>query len=106
MIFFFSKRQSIFLPIVSSSILWTTACTSPYIIGVHSSVFSTLNMDELGDVVIVNIDERKLESQYDDLNCFPKYLIRSMKKGIQQSSQLAGDHLARVFLRAMAFTIG
>ncbi|CAF0783895.1 unnamed protein product [Adineta ricciae] len=98
--------QSIFLPIVSSSILWTTACTAPYILGVHSSVFSTLNVDELGDVVIVNIDERRLESHYDDLNLLPKYLFRSMKKGIQQSSQLAGDHLARVFLRAMACSIG
>ncbi|UJR09433.1 hypothetical protein I4U23_013673 [Adineta vaga] len=98
--------QSIFLPIVPSSILWTTSCTSPYILGVHSSVFSTLNMDELGDVVVVNIDERKLESHYDDLNLFPKHLIRSMKKGIQQSSQQAGDHLARVFLRAMAFSVG
>jgi hypothetical protein len=85
---------------------WTTQCTAPYIIGVHSSVFSTLNLNELGDVVIVNIDERKLETQYDDINSFPKYLNRSMKKGIQHASQLAGDHLARVFLRAMAFAIG
>ena len=85
---------------------WTTECTAPYIIGIHTSVFSTLNLNDLGDVVIVNIDERTLESHYDDLNCFPKYLTRSMKKGIQQSSQLVGDHLARVFLRAMAFSIG
>ena len=85
---------------------WTTQCTAPYIIGVHSSIFPTLTMDELGDVVIVNIDERKLESQHDDLSYFPKHLARSMKKGIQQSSRLAGDHLARVFLRAMAFAIG
>ncbi|CAF3304991.1 unnamed protein product [Rotaria sp. Silwood2] len=98
--------QSIFLPILPSSMTWTTQCTAPYILGMHSSLFSTLNMNELGDVVIVNIDERKIESQYDDLNYFPKYLIRSMKKGIQHSSQLAGDHLARVFLRAMAFSIG
>ncbi|CAF1302692.1 unnamed protein product, partial [Rotaria sordida] len=98
--------QSIFLPILPSSMTWTAQCTAPYIIGMHSSVFSTLNMDELGDVVIVKIDERKIESQYDDLNNFPKHLIRSMKKGIQQSSQLAGDHLARIFLRAMAFSVG
>ena len=85
---------------------WTTQCTSPYIIGLHSSVFATLNIEELGDVVIVHIDERKLETQYDDLSSFPKYLTRSMKKGIQRSSQSAGDQLARVFLRAMAFAIG
>ena len=60
----------------------------------------------LGDVIIVNIDERTIQSQYDDLSHFPKYLSRSMRKGIQQSSQLVNDHLARVFLRAMAFTIG
>ncbi|CAF3332046.1 unnamed protein product [Rotaria socialis] len=98
--------QSIFLPILPASMTWTTQCSTPYIIGLHSSLFSTLTIDELGDVVIVKIDERKIESQYDDLSLFPKYLIRSMKKGIQQSSQLAGDHLARVFLRAMAFTVG
>jgi hypothetical protein len=65
-----------------------------------------MNKTELGDVVIVNIDDRTIESQYDDLNLFPKYLIRQMKKDIQQSSQLVGDHLARVFLRTMAFLIG
>jgi hypothetical protein len=63
-------------------------------------------MNELGDVVIVNIDERRLETQYEDLKSFPKYITRSMEKGIQQSSHSADDHLARVFLRAMAFTIG
>jgi hypothetical protein len=85
---------------------WTTQCTAPYIIGIHSSVYSKMNMNELGDVIIVNIDERTIRSQYDDLNLFPKQLIRSMKKGIEQSSQLPGDHLARVFLRTMAFIIG
>jgi hypothetical protein len=29
-----------------------------------------------------------------------------MKKGIQNASQLPGDQLARVFLRAMAYAIG
>ena len=85
---------------------WTTQCSAPYIIGMHSSQFSTLNLAELGDVVIVDIDQRRLESQHDDLVSLPKYLSRSLKKGIQQSSQLAGDHLARVFLRAMAFAVG
>ena len=85
---------------------WTTQCTSPYIIGIHSSLFATLDMNELGDVIIVNIDERRLESQHDDLSSFPKYLSRSLKKGIQKPPQRADDHLARVFLRAMAFAVG
>ena len=101
-----SFRQSIFLPILPASMSWTTQCTAPYIIGIHSSIFSTLNIEELGDVVIVNIDERRLESQHDDLSIFPKYLLKNLKKGIDHSSNLAGDHLARVFLRAMAFSIG
>lgn len=81
-------------------------CPAPFIIGIHTSVFSKLNRQELGDVIIVNIDEKSLESPYDDLTIFPKDLIRSMRKGIDQSSQMIGDHLARVFLRAMAFIIG
>jgi hypothetical protein len=84
---------------------WTVQCTAPYIIGMHSSIFATLNTNELGDAVIVNIDERRLETEYNDLNSFPKYLTRSIKKSLQ-SSQLAGDQLARIFLRAMAFIIG
>ncbi len=49
---------------------WTTECTAPYIIGIHSNIFSKINKSELGDVVIVNIDNRTIESQYDDLNLF------------------------------------
>ena len=85
---------------------WTAQCSAQYIIGIHSSLYSKLNRNELGDVVIVNIDNRAIESQYNDLNLFPKQLVRQMRKDIQQSSQLAGDHLARVFLRTMAFVIG
>lgn len=85
---------------------WTAQCSAPYIIGIHSSLYSKLNRNELGDVVIVNIDNRTIESQYNDLNLFPKQLVRQMRKDIQQSSQMAGDHLARVFLRTMAFAIG
>lgn len=86
--------------------IWVTQCTAPYIIGIHSSLFADLNLTELGDVIIVNIDEQRLESRHNDLNLFPKYLIRNLKKGIEQNIRLAGDHLARVFLRAMACTIG
>jgi len=85
---------------------WTTQCTAPYIIGIHSSIYSKLNKNELGDVVIVNIDERTIQSPYDDLSLFPKYLIRQMKNDIEQSIQSTGDNLARVFLRTMAFVIG
>ncbi|CAF4634372.1 unnamed protein product [Rotaria sp. Silwood1] len=98
--------QSIFLPILPESMAWTAQCTAPYIIGIHSSIYSRMNKKELGDVVIVNIDDRRIESQYDDLNLFPKHLIRNMKKDIQPSSQFIEDHLARVFLRAMAFILG
>ncbi|CAF4053363.1 unnamed protein product [Rotaria sp. Silwood2] len=98
--------QSIFLPILPESMTWTAQCTAPYIIGIHSSIYSRMNKKELGDVVIVNIDDRRIESQYDDVNLFPKHLIRNMKKDIQQSSQFIEDHLARIFLRAMAFIFG
>lgn len=85
---------------------WTTQCTAPYLIGIHSTLFSTLKSDDLGDVIIVNIDDQRLESRHDDLAQFPKHLTRNLKKGIQQNIRLAGDHLARVFLRAMACAIG
>ena len=85
---------------------WTTQCTAPYIIGIHSSVYSKLNKHELGDVVIVNIDARTIQSPYDDLGLFPKHLIREMKKDIEQSVHSNDDHLARVFLRTMASVIG
>ena len=101
-----SFRQSIFLPILPESLSWTIQCTAPFIIGIHSTIFSKLNRQELEDVTIVNIDRRTLESPHNDLNLFPKDLLRSMKKGIEQSSQIIGDHLARVFLRSMAFLVG
>ncbi|CAF0844360.1 unnamed protein product [Didymodactylos carnosus] len=98
--------QSIFVPILPSSMTWLCQCTVPYIIGIHTNIFSTLTISELGDIVIVNIDERTIETQYDDLSRLPKHLYRGMKKGIQRSEKLPGDSLAKVFLRAMAFTVG
>ncbi|CAF3898028.1 unnamed protein product [Rotaria magnacalcarata] len=98
--------QSIFLPILPESMTWTAQCTAPYIIGMHSSIYSQMNKNDLGDVIIVNIDDRTIRSQYDDLSLFPKHLIRSMKKDIQQSSEHREDHLARIFLRAMVFIFG
>ncbi|CAF3083172.1 unnamed protein product [Rotaria socialis] len=98
--------QSIFLPILPESMTWTAQCTAPYIIGMHSSIYSKMNKNDLGDVIIVNIDDRTIRSQYDDLSLFPKHLIRSMKKDIQQSSEHSEDHLARIFLRAMVFIFG
>lgn len=65
-----------------------------------------MNKNDLGDVVIVNIDDRTIRSPYDDLNSFPKPLIRNMRKDIQESSQSIEDHLARVFLQAMVSIFG
>ncbi|CAF3909211.1 unnamed protein product [Adineta steineri] len=98
--------QNIFVPILPESMANTPQCSAPYIIGLHSSIYSNLNKSELGDVVVINIDTRTVESQYNDLNLFPKNLIRQMKKDLQQSLQLGGDHFARVFLRTMALIIG
>lgn len=82
---------------------WTTQCTAPYLIGIHSSIYSQLNRQELGDVVIVDIDQRIIHSPYDDYRLFPEELMRQMKRDIQQSSD---DRIARIFLRTMALIVG
>lgn len=82
---------------------WTTQCTAPYIIGIHSSIYSQLNRQELGDVVIVDIDQRTIQSPYDDWHLFPEEFMRQMKRDIQQSSD---DRIARIFLRTMALIVG
>lgn len=99
----FHSRQSVFLPILPQSMSWTTQCTAPYIIGIHSSVYSQLNRRELGDVVLVDIDQRIMQSPYEDLHLFPQDLIRQMSKDIQQASD---ERIARIFLRTMAMIIG
>ncbi len=86
--------------------IWTVQCLAPYIIGIHSSIYSKINKNELNDVVIVNIDKQTIQTSYDDLNLFPKFLIQKMKKDMQQSMKLIDDQLSRVFLRTMAFIIG
>ena len=65
-----------------------------------------MNKNELGDVVLVNIDDRTIQSQYDDLSLFPKKLVHNMKTGIERSLQSIGDDFARVFLRAMVSILG
>ena len=82
---------------------WTTQCTAPFIIGIDSGIYSQLNRQELGDIVLVDIDQRTMHSPYDDWHLFPQDLIRHMRRDIQQASD---ERIARVFLRTMAMIVG
>jgi len=85
---------------------WTVECTAPYIIGVHTNTYSKLHRRQLEDVVIVDLDKNVIHSSFDDLNQFPKNLLKKMKHEIEDNLSMTGDHIARGFLRIMAVIFG
>lgn len=77
----------------------------PYIIGVPKQIFKKMNRNELGEVVIVDLEEKTFESPFVDT--LPIEAI-SFLRGILKSSakMFLSDGLARAFLQTLVILFG
>lgn len=63
--------------------------------------------DELGDVVILNCDNNKLRSPFDDVKNMPHELVSQLKKKLNNNSHdLRGDRISKIFLGILVQLIG
>lgn len=103
--------QHLYIPILPSHLLDYCSAPMPYLIGLHSSVMKKVKIHELGDTVILNIDENSVKSEYDDLSSLPEDVVYSLKKHLKQQDKAHGnqptkDGVSRAFLKAMVAIIG
>lgn len=103
--------QHLYIPVLPPHLLDYCSAPMPYLIGLHSSVMTKIRISELGDAVIVNVDNNVVTSQYDDLSTLPEDVVSSLKRHLKQldkghSGCFTGDSVPRAFLKAMVALIG
>lgn len=80
---------------------------SRYCIGCPDVVFKSVRREEIGDVVIIDCDKNYIESPYNDVADMPSDIISQLKKQLtNQSADLRGERLPRIFLGALVQIIG
>ncbi|PIC17298.1 hypothetical protein B9Z55_023587 [Caenorhabditis nigoni] len=99
--------QSVFITILPESLVDMVMAPMPYLIGVPKTVLDNakLNLRDIGDVVIVDIDEKTLTSPYDDVAAMPAEVVAFLKQQLRSQSAM-DDTFAKHFLRAMVLLFG
>ncbi|KAL3112810.1 hypothetical protein niasHT_019784 [Heterodera trifolii] len=97
--------QSLFIPILPHELTDMLMAPMPYLIGIPKETFQTQNKAELGDVVIMDVDEKLLTSPYDDK--LPLEAFNFLRNRLKFSSDIfISDSLARAFLQTNALIFG
>uniref|UniRef100_A0A1I7U0V6 UDENN domain-containing protein n=1 Tax=Caenorhabditis tropicalis TaxID=1561998 RepID=A0A1I7U0V6_9PELO len=99
--------QSVFITILPESLVDMVMAPMPYLIGVPKVVLENakIRLQDLGDVVIVDIDEKTLTSPYDDVAAMPSEVVNYLKAQLRSQSAM-DDTFAKNFLRAMVLLFG
>ncbi|KAG1666330.1 DENN domain-containing protein 1A [Nymphon striatum] len=87
----------------ANALIYPMLCAPmPFLIGVPSQILSC----ELGEVVILDADENKVESPFNDLQSMPSDITSSLKKKLKNPNNMLGEGVAHAFLRALVHLIG
>lgn len=65
-----------------------------------------MTREELGEVVILNCDNKYLETPFDDVKNMPAELVSQLKKQLNNSHDHMGDRVSKIFLGILVQLIG
>lgn len=65
-----------------------------------------MTREELGEVVILNCDNKFLETPFDDVKNMPAELVSQLKKQLTNQNDHMGDRVSKIFLRVLVQLIG
>uniref|UniRef100_A0A915LUD8 UDENN domain-containing protein n=1 Tax=Meloidogyne javanica TaxID=6303 RepID=A0A915LUD8_MELJA len=95
--------QNLFIPILPQDL--TDMAPMPYLIGVPKQIFLKINKNELGDIVLTDLDEKMLSSPYQDK--LPQEAYNYLWSRLKLSNDLfLSDSFAKTFLRTNAILFG
>ncbi|EDV28079.1 uncharacterized protein TRIADDRAFT_53305 [Trichoplax adhaerens] len=98
--------QHIFIPVLPPHLIDYCCAPMPFLIGVHSSLMEDVRRRPLSEVVILNVDENKLELPDKDLNALPQELVHHLKSILKRSDAMVEDTIPRAFLDVFALLLG
>lgn len=65
-----------------------------------------MTREELGEVVILNCDNKFFESPFDDVKNMPAELVSQLKKQLSNQNDHIGDRVSKIFLGILVQLIG
>ncbi|XP_055332620.1 DENN domain-containing protein 1A-like [Paramacrobiotus metropolitanus] len=95
--------QWIFVTVLPKKLLDHVIAPMPYIIGVPGELLSAVLEMDLGEVVIVDCDQRVVKTPHKDVQDLPSAVVSSIRNS---SGNMFGDGVARAFMRALVELIG
>jgi len=98
--------QHIFIPVLPAQLMDYLSAPMPFLIGVPQPLFARTKAGELGDVVILDIDNKTFESPFNDVDNLPSEVVYNLRKSLSPNRDLLGDAVARAFLQALVHLIG
>ncbi|PIO70745.1 dDENN domain protein [Teladorsagia circumcincta] len=98
-------RQSVFIPVLPESLLDMVMAPMPFLIGVPKQVLEANVLKDLGEVVIVDLEDKTLQSAHNDVADIPNEVVMYLKGQLKNSSDM-GDSISRSFLRANVLLFG
>lgn len=65
-----------------------------------------MTREELGEVVILNCDNKYMETPFDDVKNMPTELVSQLKKQLNNQNDHMGDRVSKIFLGVLVQLIG
>eukprot|EP00092_Neocalanus_flemingeri_P008285 GFUD01008931.1.p1 GENE.GFUD01008931.1~~GFUD01008931.1.p1 ORF type:complete len:819 (+),score=266.16 GFUD01008931.1:116-2572(+) len=98
--------QHIFIPVLPAQLMDYLSAPMPFLIGVPEPLMKRIRRAELGEVVILDADNSRVETPFDDLESFPPEVLSNLRRSLKPGSGLLGDSVARAFLQSLVHLIG
>ena len=98
--------QHIFIPVLPAQLMDYLSAPMPFLIGVPDPLMKRIRRAELGEVVILDADNNKVETPFDDLDSIPTEVLSSLRRSLKPGTGLLGNSVACVFLQALVHLIG
>ncbi|XP_069677451.1 DENN domain-containing protein 1B-like isoform X2 [Periplaneta americana] len=98
--------QHIFIPVLPMALMDYLLAPMPYLIGVPEVIYHRVRKPDLGEVVVLDADNNKVETPFQDLESLPPDVVNSLRRQLRNRAALLGDGVSRAFLRALVQLIG
>uniref|UniRef100_A0A7I4NLN1 UDENN domain-containing protein n=1 Tax=Brugia malayi TaxID=6279 RepID=A0A7I4NLN1_BRUMA len=99
--------QNLFIPVLPIGLIDMLMAPMPYLIGVPKKILQSVKQLELGDVMVIDLEERTLQCTHNDMLDLPAEALSILRHHLHSSSNMFfSDRLARSFLRTNVFLFG
>uniref|UniRef100_A0A0R3RYM2 UDENN domain-containing protein n=1 Tax=Elaeophora elaphi TaxID=1147741 RepID=A0A0R3RYM2_9BILA len=99
--------QNLFIPVLPAGLVDMLMAPMPYLIGVPKRILQSVKQLELGDVMVIDLEERTLQCTHNDVQDLPAEALSILRHHLHSSSNMFfSDGLARSFLRTNVFLFG